>query len=525
MCGIFAYIGKNLNPSILQQAFMLTANRGPDDNTIKTISKNLTFGFHRLSIMDKSFKGNQPLWHPNRPFCVICNGEIYNFAKLVNENKFTTYSGSDCEVILYLYEKYGIEGTIKRLDSESFAFCLYDGEKNELFVARDRYGVRPLFISRLRNNKFAIASEAKSIIPLGGKVHQFKPSNWKSFKLGNKIIENKYIPYHNYIYKTIDTDNINVICKNIRKYLTNAVSKRMMSDRPIGCLLSGGLDSSLISALVAKQSHVPIHTFAIGMPGSPDLEYAQKVADHIGSIHHSVELPASDFLDAIEQVIKSIESYDITTVRASVGNYLIGKYIKENTNITVVFNGDGSDEQSGYKYLKNAPNDKAFKEECIRLLKNINYFDALRSDRCMSTDFSLETRSPFLDTEFVNYYMSIPTNFKTYYDDSYMEKHMLRMAFECENLIPDEILWRPKEAFSDGCSDNKCSWHKIIENFVEEFEPLSEKSYEHNTPFTAESKFYRTIFEYYYPNQGQLIPYFWMPKWSEGVTDPSAREL
>ena len=524
MCGIFAYLGNSIDDNLLYQSFMKTSNRGPDDNIMKSITKNLTFSFHRLAIMDTSYKGNQPLYHPHKPISVICNGEIYNFDELMKKNKFTSYSESDCEVLLYLYEKYGIHKMIKMIDTESFAFCLYDGEKNELFVGRDRYGVRPLFMAKSANNEFVIASEAKSITPLMDKIHQFKPGHWKSFKLNDKIIDNKYVPYYNYIYKTIKTNNTDYIY-NIREKLSNAVKKRLMSDRPIGCLLSGGLDSSIISALVAKHSTERIHTFAIGMEGSPDLEYAQKVADHIGSIHHSVMLDKDEFLQAIPSVIKAIESYDITTVRASVGNYLIGKYIKEYTNITVIFNGDGSDEQSGYKYLKDAPSNKEFKKECIKLLKHISYFDALRSDRCMSTDFSLETRSPFLDTEFVQYYMSIPTKFKTYYDNSDMEKYMLRQAFAYENLIPDEVLWRRKEAFSDGCSNAKNSWHETIKEFIDEFEMLDSKHYNHNNPFTKESSFYRSIFEYYYPNQGQLIPYFWMPKWRDDVKDPSAREL
>ena len=446
MCGIFAYLGNKYGAKKLEEAFLKTFKRGPDNNILKSINKNLTFGFHRLSIMDTSFKGNQPLYHPTKPYAIICNGEIYNHQKLIEENNFSTYSESDCEVLLYLYEKYGIQGLLSMIDSESFAFCLYDGEKNELFVARDRFGVRPLFVSKNEYNEYVFASEAKSIVPLiseNDNIEQFKPGCWKCYSLENNK-ETEYNQYYSYSYPQIETENIEEICFHIREKMTNAVKKRLMSERPIGCLLSGGLDSSLISALVArefkKQNKGELVTFSIGIKGSTDLVYAKKVADFIGSKHHTIELTEKDFLNAIPEVIYNIESYDTTTVRASTGNYLVGKYIKENTDITVVFNGDGSDEQSGYIYLANAPNEEEFKNECIRLLKEIHYFDVLRSDRSLSSNFSLETRAPFLDTDFVNYYMSIKTELKMYGDK--MEKYLLRLSFDNDNLLPKEVLFR-----------------------------------------------------------------------------------
>ena len=534
MCGIFAYLGNTIEAKKLEKAFLKSFKRGPDDNILKIINNNLTFGFHRLSIMDISFKGNQPLFHPNRPYAIICNGEIYNYQKLVEENNFVTYSESDCEVLLYLYEKFGIEGLLEKIDSESFAFCIYDGEKNELIIARDRFGVRPLFMSKTNKNEYIFCSESKSIIPLindNDTLIQFNPGCWKSFSLTEKS-ESEYYPYYSYIYPEIDSVNIEEICLNIREKMTNAVIKRLMSDRPIGCLLSGGLDSSLISALVSrefkKQNKGQLNTFSIGIKGSTDLVYAQMVAEHIGSVHHTIEMTEEDFLKAIPEVIYNIESYDTTTVRASTGNYLVGKYIKENTNITVVFNGDGSDEQSGYIYLENAPSSKDFKDECIRLLKEIHFYDVLRSDRSLSSNFSLETRAPFLDTDFVNYYMSIKTELKMYGDK--MEKFLLRSAFDQDDLLPKEVLWRRKEAFSDGCSSNERSWHKIIQEFVDkqitDDEYLSEKNkYTLNTPELKESYYYRKIFESHYKNRGNLIPHFWLPKWCGDKKDPSAREL
>jgi asparagine synthase (glutamine-hydrolysing) len=537
MCGIFAYLGNTLEPDAIEQEFMNTSNRGPDDNELKTIHKNLTFGFHRLAIMDTSYKGNQPLFHPTKPYTLICNGEIYNHKELIEENGFETYSNSDCEVILYLYEKYGIDETVRMLDSEAFAFCIYDGEKNELIVARDRFGVRPIFVGTRINKEVVIASEVKSIIDLlvdTDVIEQFPPGTWKSYDI-NTYYEKESKRYYEPKYAISTDSDEEIICSNIRNLLTESVKKRLMSERPIGCLLSGGLDSSLISAIVAREFKLSgkgtLNTFSIGLKGSTDLEYAQLVSDHIGSKHHTIELTEQDFLDAIPEVIYHIESYDTTTIRASVGNYLVGKYIKENTDITVVFNGDGSDEQSGYLYMANAPDAFAFKVECERLLSEIHFFDVMRSDRALSSNWSLETRAPFLDTDFVNYYMSIYPELKMYPNNSKrIEKYLLRKAFDNERLLPSIVLWRRKEAFSDGCSSKERSWHHIIQEHIDkivsddEFDRLY-SSYEFNKPQMKETYYYRTLFEKYYPNRGELIPHYWLPKWNGDKVDPSAREL
>ena len=465
--------------------------------------------------MDLSYKGSQPLYHPSKPYTVICNGEIYNYKELLEKYKLEPYSDSDCEVLLYLYERLGIEGMLSRIDSESFSFCLYDGEKNKLFVARDRFGVRPLFVGQTKNKDYIFASEAKSIVGLlDNPVSQFPPGCWAEYDLS---LPPSYHRYYEYEYKEIKDTIVNH-CKKIKDTLTKAVKKRIMSDRPIGCLLSGGLDSSLIGD---KQ----LHTFSIGIIGSPDLMYAEKVAKHIGSIHHSIELTEEEFLNAIPEVIYHIESYDTTTVRASVGNYLVGKYIQQNTDIAVVFNGDGSDEQSGYLYLGAAPNEAEFKEECIKLLSEIHYFDALRSDRCVSSQWSLESRTPFLDTDFVNYYMSIETKYKMY--DKQIEKYLLRLSFQDDNLLPPDVLWRRKEAFSDGCSLKERSWHKIIQEHVDKIisdEEYRSNTYTYNKPQLKESYYYRKLFEQYYGGHASMIPHFWLPNWSD-CTDPSAREL
>ena len=532
MCGIFALLSKEKrNTKQIEEAFDKIKTRGLDNHDLKSIHPLLTFGFHRLSINDTSFQGNQPLYHPHKPYVLICNGEIYNFKELLENQE--PLSNSDCEVILYLYEKYGMERTLSLLDSEAFAFCLYDGELNTLFVARDRFGVRPLFVGK-EKNEFIFGSEAKAILPFSKNIQQFSPGTFKKYRITEDkgLVESQSFLYReDFFPRLIDNTQEDFICNEIYRLLRNAVRKRLLSDRPIGCLLSGGLDSSIISSLVAKelkaQNFGPLHTFSIGLKNSPDLHYSKIVSAHIGSFHHHVEFSESEFLKAIPEVIYQIESYDTTTVRASVGNYLIGKYIAETTDIKVVFNGDGSDEQSGYLYLKNAPSADAFQNECIRLLEEIHYFDVLRSDRCLSSRFSLETRTPFLDSDFVNFYMSIPPELKMY-TSSRMEKYLLRKAFEKE--LPPEVTWRPKEAFSDGCSSPRNSWHEIIQRWVDtfitndEFETQRTK-YTHNPPVLKESFYYRKIFEKEYKNCDNLIPHFWLPKWCESQHDPSARQL
>ena len=457
MCGIFAYLGSTYKLSDLQQFFNIIKPRGPDNSVIEFINSEVCFGFHRLCINDISSNGNQPI--SKDQITLICNGEIYNHLQLIKEHQFKTSSTSDCEVILHLYQKFGIEKTIKLIDGV-FSFVLYDRDKDIIYSGRDPFGVRPMFYGK-KNNETFFSSEIKGISELATEIIPFPPGHyWDSMTK----------EFKRYFYDTIDktilpyNDEI-LICQNIKKLLTEAVDKRLMSDRPIGCLLSGGLDSSLIAALVAK--HYPpntLETFSIGLKNSTDLYYAKIVADFIKSKHHHVELTENDFLDAIEEVIYKIESYDTTTVRASVGNYLISKYISQNSNCVVIYNGDGSDEVCGsYLYLKNAPTPNDFHNECLRLLNEIHYFDVLRSDRSISEN-GLEPRTPFLDTKFVKYYLSIDSKLRS--SNEKMEKYLLRKSFE--GILPKEVLWRRKEAFSDGVSGKERSWYEIIQDLIEE---------------------------------------------------------
>jgi len=527
MCGFLTYFGHDYDLSQLEEASRKISYRGPDTSSYKAISHNVVMTFHRLAIMDTSSLGDQPLFHPeDASLSLVCNGEIYNYKSLIDTFKFQVKSNSDCEVILHLYKKYGIEKTIKMLDGV-FAFTLYDGKKNILFSSRDSFGVRPSFIGWDSRGGVAIASEIKALVDICDKsIIPFPPGSWWAsdvpcaFTGLNVHFDNKF-----------QKGDEKEFCKNIKNLLTNSVKKRMMSDREVGCLLSGGLDSSLISALVASMTddRKKLKTFSIGMEGSPDLDHAKIVADHIGSDHHSIQLSQQEFLDAIDVVIYNIESYDTTTVRASVGNYLVSKYIRENTDVKVVFNGDGADEVCmGYVYNKHAPSVDDFYNENIKLIDEIYMFDVLRSDRCVSSN-GLEARTPFLDKKFVEYYMSIPPEMKMFGSNKRPEKYLLRKAFEKSNLLPDEVLWRRKCAFSDGVSSIENSWHKTLQKFInshvsdEEFN-REKVNIDHCSPALKESYYYRKIFEKFFRGKSHVIPHFWMPNWTDTI-DPSAREL
>lgn len=527
MCGIFFYQGCiDLSDKNINDAIKLLNLRGPDNNIYHSISKSQHMGFARLSINDVSSNGDQPLIKNNNYF-LICNGEIYNHKELIEENDFITESNSDCEIIIHMYEKYGIEQTLKSLDGV-FAFVLYDKILDKTYVARDPYGVRPLFIGLTENKEICICSEVKPITDLCKKILPFQTGSY--LDLQKNTINFDYKQYHNYDFK-FNNDDEATIKTNIRKLFIKAVNKRLMSERPIGCLLSGGLDSSLVSALVARNYEpYKLNTFSIGMKGSTDLYYANLAAKHIKSNHHNIELTNEDFLNAIEETIYMIESYDITTVRASVGNYLVGKYIKNTTDCKVIYNGDGSEEIMGsYLWLSNIDNEEDFYIENHKLLTEISYFDVLRSDRSIS-DNGLEPRVPFLDKTFVDYVMSIPVKYKMF-GDGIIEKKILREAFESMDLLPNEVLFRKKEAFSDGVSSQEKSWFTIIQEHLEtqisdeEFK-TQQKKYSHNTPKTKEALHYRNIFEKYFAGHSNIIPHFWMPnpKWCN-VSDPSARVL
>ena len=533
MCGIFAYLSnskiKSEQQILLTKIAMLSQMRGPDNTVSRLVDDNKYLVFHRLCINDLSEAGNQPLNHPDDlGLTLICNGEIYNYHDLVKQNNFKTKSSSDCEVILHMYKKYGIKHTVENLDGV-FAFVLIDNNTGKVFMARDPIGVRAMYIGHEldengQSKAVVIASELKSVNGLANTIEQFKPGCYY------EVSEGIFHPYYDFSYKQSEIEDEKSVLENIKAKLEKAVEKRLLSDRPIGCLLSGGLDSSLITALVAR--HYPkghLKTFSVGMEGSVDLKYARMVADFLGTDHHEVIFTEQQMLDGIREDIRQIETYDTTTIRASTPMYLLSKYIKEHTDATVIFSGEGSDEASGsYMYFKNAPSEKEFQDECVRLLKDLCYYDNLRCDKS-TAGAGLEVRVPFLDKDFLEYYMSIKPKMKM--PKSYhIEKYLLRKAFDDDNLLPKEVLWRVKEAMSDGVSSQKRGWFEVIQEKVnnemsdEQFKEIQSK-YKWNPPRLKESAYFREIFNEFYNGFEKTIPYYWLPKWSGDVVDPSARVL
>jgi len=532
MCGIFAVLSSDIknkdNKTFEAKNFYKGQNRGPESSVFKKVNDNILFGFHRLAINGYSNPSSeQPIELEDS--VLICNGEIYNWKYLHRSLNIPTNTGSDCEIIIHLYKKFGIEYTVNILDGV-FAFILLDKNANKVFVSRDPYGVRPLFYSYHKANEchfhYIFSSELKMMTHMITdqiyKAEQFTPGSYTEINMDNgKQITKQYF---NSVCSEITSHHTHEYYHEcIRNALIAAVNKRVNNtDREVACLLSGGLDSSLITALVARVLPDPsnLKTWSIGMIGSEDLRYAEMVADHIGSDHHSIILSKQEFLDAIPEVIYTIESYDTTTVRASVGNWLISKYIRENSDAKVVFNGDGSDEVTGgYMYFHLAENALEFDHECKRLLKDICYYDVLRSDRSISSH-GLEARTPFLDKNFVQMYLSIPAETRFLeMKGTKIEKYLLRKAFDKTNLLPHNVLWRTKEAFSDGVSTQKESWFETIQNFAKE----KYKDMNIDGP-TAEKYWYRELFNQYYPNCKEVIPYMWMPKFVQ-ATDASARTL
>lgn len=535
MCSIFFTFNNKSNITMLIEALNKIKNRGPESTNYKLID-NLFFGFNRLAINGLDTVSNQPLI--SNDYTLICNGEIYNHKELINQYNLKTKTKSDCEVISCLYDKLGINKTINLLDGV-FSFILYDNKKKLLYVARDTFGVRPLFYGfNYKNNSIAFSSELKSLSYLNyDRVEQYEPNylttfsiNCDSIKLVSKILISQYPSINNHLH------NIKDVYKLVSHSFVSAVKKRVdNTDRDICCLLSGGLDSSLVTAIVCKFiDPSKLHTFSIGFKNSPDIDKAKIVANHLGTIHHEIIMTEKDFIDAIPQVIYNIESYDTTTVRASVGNYLICKYISDNfKNLKVVFNGDGSDELTGgYLYFNFCPDSLDFDKECKRLLNDIHFFDVLRSDRSISSN-GLEARTPFLDKNFVNTYLSIPTFIRDHNNNNNIEKYLLRKSMAYWNdviqsfdnkLLPDSILFRTKEAFSDGVSSSSNSWHNIIKNHCNNMFLDNYSIDTFNYPDTNEKIFYRSIFDKYYKNYCNVIPYFWMPRFVLS-RDASARDL
>lgn len=516
MCSIMGCIAAKLNDEEFQKGFVRTLSRGPDESRTVKVGEAI-LGFHRLAIMGLTEEGMQP-FSLNGNY-LVCNGEIYGFKKIRDElrKNYTFRSDSDCEVLLPLYEKYGAD-MFKKLDAE-FALVIYDGKKKKLLAARDPIGIRPLFYG-YRNGGILFASEAKNLVGLCDKVIPFPPGYYYD---GEKFVRYADITAVNEIV----TGSLDEICANIKEKLIRGIEKRLASDAPLGFLLSGGLDSSLVCAVSAKLLKRPIRTFAIGMDSDAiDLKYAGQVADYIGSEHTEVIINKNDVIAAIEPVVELLGSFDITTVRASIGMYLLCKYIRSHTDIRVIMTGEISDELFGYKYTDFAPDEKEFQKEAVKRVSELYMYDVLRADRCISVN-SLEARVPFGDLDLVKYVMAIDPALKmNVYGKG---KYLLRKAFEGDYL-PHDILYREKAAFSDAVGHSMVDYIKAYAETVYTEEEFAEgvKKYSYVQPFTKESLLYRDIFEKYYKGQAEMIKDFWMPNknWENcNVSDPSARVL
>ena len=537
MCGIWFYLSKNCsynNNIELYTSFMNIKHRGPNSSNFVILNKyNLQIGFHRLAINGLiNTTANQPFIFNTREksIYVICNGEIYNYKELAVKYNIELFTGSDCEILHPLYDILGAD-MVNELDGEfAFIMCEIDKITDEInvFVSRDQCGIRPLFVSS-SDNFIMFASELKGLI--GENCYHYPPRHYTKFSSNDNFTEiafNKYYDVEN-IPQTIT--NFEHATKMIRYELINSVKSRLMSDVPIGCLLSGGLDSSLSASIMAFLCpNQKIKTFCIGMDeNATDVSYAKLVAEHIKSDHKTIIIPKQEWLEALEYVICVIESFDITTVRASTAQYLISKWIAANENIKVLLVGDGSDElTNGYRYCSNAPDNQSFNDETCRLLNEIHEYDVLRTDRGISHN-GLEARVPFLRKEFITKYLSIDVNLRR--SEGKIEKYLLREAFAGTNLLPDEVLYRKKEALSDGVSSLTDSWYIIIQKHIDtlitddEFEMLK-NNYIHCQPISKESLYYRQIFEKYFGKCcSNIIKHYWLPKWCGEVNDPSAREL
>ena len=544
MCGIFGILNTQYSFEIIDKSFLKGRHRGPETSKLNNVFDKTIFGFHRLAINGLDTISDQPIEFNN---CfLICNGEIYNYKDLIKETNYTPKTNSDCEIILHLYLNYGIKQTLNMLDGE-FAFALLDVSEKKLYYARDPYGVRPLyrFIDTHNfKNTIGFASELKCLSDLfkgdtnnKNIIKNVLPGSYTELNYNNywNVVQEN-ICYHTLtmFHFTDLNESKETILERLALYTKEAVKKRVENtERPVACLLSGGLDSSLVAALASKYYNGTIETYSIGLEGSEDLKYSQIVADHIKSKHTQIVVSKEDFLNAIPNVIYDIESYDTTTVRASVGNWLIGKYIRENSEAKVVLNGDGADElMGGYLYMKSAPDLIEFDNECRRLLSDIHHFDVLRSDKSISSH-GLEPRTPFLDRSLVMFYLSISRQLRFSSNKDICEKYLIReaMSKQFPDILPEKVLWRTKEAFSDGVSSKEKSWYIIIQEHINDIVKndkylafTMEKQFTHNNPKTLEQKYYRYLFEKNYSNLGSIIPYYWMPKYVN-ATDASARTL
>ncbi len=508
MCGIVGVftskeVAKDLRPGILEMAKKIR-HRGPDWSGIYS-SEKAVLAHERLAIVDPQ-SGGQPLFSKDGQLILAVNGEIYNHTDLkknVSGYEFLTHS--DCEVILALYREKGVN-FIEDLNG-IFAFALYDKSNDSYLIARDHMGIIPLYMGWDAKGNFYVASELKSLEGVCNQYREFPPGHYLSSISGDEPVK-----WYNRDWTDFDNVKDNVSdTKLLRKALEDAVHRQLMSDVPYGVLLSGGLDSSIISAITKKfaarriesgdqqQAWYPqLHSFAVGLVGSPDLAAARKVADHIGSVHHEINFTVQEGLDAIRDVIYHLETYDVTTIRASTPMYLLARVIKS-MGIKMVLSGEGADEIfGGYLYFHKAPNAKAFHEETVRKLSKLHLYDCNRANKSLAA-WGIEGRVPFLDKEFMDVAMRLNPQDKMA-GNGKMEKWILRKTFE--DYLPESIAWRQKEQFSDGVG---YSWIDTLKAVAEEQvsnEELSNAKFRFtiHPPMSKEEYRYRTIFSELFPS-------------------------
>ena len=521
MCGIVSIFNiKQQTPALRQKALRMSQklrHRGPDWSGIYC-GGSAILAHERLSIVDPE-SGGQPLFSPNRKVVLAVNGEIYNHQELRRRyaGEYDFQTGSDCEVILALYRdvaagKITIQDLLENL-SGIFAFALYDEERDTFLIARDPIGVIPLYIGYDSDGTVYVASELKS---LEGQCERYEPFLPGHYVWSDELRMTRYYQRDWFEYDAVKDNGASV--ENIHDALTAAVKRQLMSDVPYGVLLSGGLDSSVVSAIAEKFSEHRIeddsqtraywprlHSFAVGLKGAPDLEKARLVAKHIGTVHHEINYTIQEGLDAIRDVIYFIETYDVTTVRASTPMYLLARVIKS-MGIKMVLSGEGADEIfGGYLYFHKAPSAKAFHEETVRKLSKLHYYDCLRANKSLSA-WGVEGRVPFLDKEFLDVAMRTNPEAKMCGpspsgDGSFViEKKILRSAFA--DMLPEEIAWRQKEQFSDGVG---YSWIDTLKKMTAE--AVTDEQMAHaaerfpiNPPLNKEEYFYRSIFAEHFPS-------------------------
>jgi len=508
MCGIVCAFDlkektESLRPQILEMAKKIR-HRGPDWSGIYSDEK-VVMAHERLAIVDPA-SGKQPLFSEDKKLILAANGEIYNHRELRKqfEGTYNFQTESDCEVILALYQKKGVDF----LDEMNgiFGFAIYDVEKDEYFIARDHMGIIPLYIGWDVNGTFYVASELKALEGVCTKIELFPPGHYMSSKDG------EFVQWYKRDWSDYDAVKENeTSIAEVKEALEAAVHRQLMSDVPYGVLLSGGLDSSVISAIAKKYSqkriesddkseawYPQLHSFAVGLEGSPDLAAAKKVADHIKTIHHEIKFTIQEGLDAIKDVIYNIETYDITTIRSSTPMYLMARVIKS-MGIKMVLSGEGADEIfGGYLYFHKAPNAREFHEETVRKLDKLHMYDCLRANKSLMA-WGIEGRVPFLDKEFIDVAMRINPQDKMINGER-MEKWVIRKAFE--DMLPESVAWRQKEQFSDGVGyDWIDTLKEVVDKEVTDDQLANAKfRFPIQTPQNKEEFYYRTIFEEHFPS-------------------------